>query len=380
VKAVLQFAPDGFTNSVPFPFRGPMKQVWKKKLTTALNNCLRCLRRQRRPIYASKGLEAEYAMTMVPFPQATGIADAFLKLLAERGITPTIGGKLEDEFLSIFELFEIWKDPQRVRGLANEYEKIRDAAGIHDFAAKLLAARKTPEFAGFDEHLKLIATKKLRTTLSQITENDPTDDASRKLVELYVACLAVHCGDKLELDHPTNAKGDNPDILLSYSSGTWAIAIKTPSSRHGQTLFENIKKAGEQIECSAASKGLVLLNVRNILDHEALWKGSYKTLDEATAALKAEIVKVCDAANQDRPAEDWDRIFHDNKTVTPVLLIGQSVVRLPTAMAEETPTPLKMMVAWNVDREPFKEGVELAHCLTHWMQCILHGEPGPPPS
>jgi hypothetical protein len=282
--------------------------------------------------------------------------------------------------LSVTQLLEIGKNPQPAAGLANEDQIIRNAAGVHDFAAKLLAAREVPEFAQFDEHLKLIATAKLKTTLSQIGENDPTDDAARKLVELYVACLAIHCGENIRLDHPANAKGDNPDILLSYRDKIWALAIKTPSSRHGQTLFENIEKAGQQIERSAANNGLVVLNVKNIIDHEALWRSSFATLDDAMAALKTEIAKVCEAADKDRPVADWDTIFAGNKTVLPVLLIGQSAVLLPTANSAKTPTPLKMMLACGFDRTLNQEGAELAHCLTHWMQIILRGEPGPPPS
>jgi hypothetical protein len=254
-----------------------------------------------------------------------------------------MGGALEDEFLSVTQLLDVWKNPRQTVGIAKEDQIIRNAAGVHDFAAKLLAARDTPEFVQFVEHLKLIATGKVKTTLSQTTENDPTDDAARKLVELYVACLAVHCGESVRLDHPTNAKGDNPDILLSWRDKIWALAIKTPSSRHGQTLFENIEKAAEQIERSAADKGLVVLNVKNIIDHEALWKGSFATLDEAVAALKAEIAKVGETADKDRCSADWDAVFVGNKTALPVLLIGHSVVLLPTRASAKTPTPLNVL-------------------------------------
>ena len=64
----------------------------------------------------------------------------------------------------------------------------------------------------------------------------------------------------------------------------------------------------------------------------------------------------------------------------PVLLVGQSVVLLPTGKSAKTPTPLKMMLAYGFDRTLDEEGAELAHCLTHWTQIILRGEPGPPPS
>jgi hypothetical protein len=266
--------------------------------------------------------------------------------------------------LAVTQLIEIWKNPTLVQGIANESQIIQNAAGIHDFAAKLLSARTTPEFPQFDDHLNLIATGKLRTTLSQITKNDPTDDASRKLAELYIACLAVHCGEDIRIDHPTNAKGDNPDILLSYGGNPWALAIKTPSwPGQGQTLFENIEKAAEQIERSTADRGIVVLNVKNIIDHQKLWDGQFSTLEQAKDALKDEIAKVCDAADRDRPAEDWDGVFAGKKTVLPVLLMGQSVVLLPTAASDRTPTPLKMMVACGFDRPLDHEGVETCSVL-----------------
>ena len=170
----------------------------------------------------------------------------------------------------------------------------------------------------------------------------------------------------LRLDHPTQSKGDNPDIMLSYGAQTWALAIKTPSSsQHGQTLFENIAKAGEQIERSAADRGLVVFNVKNIIDHQALWNGSFATLDDAIAALREQISKLCAATDRDRPAADWDGVFAGKKTVLPVLLMGQSVVLLPPGASDKTPTPLKMMVACGFDREFDLEGAELARCLTH---------------
>src|SRR5262245_32960240 len=101
-------------------------------------------------------------MAWVPFSNANRISDAFLVLLADRGITPAMGGKLEDELLSVTQLLELVKNPKQAASLANESQIIWAAAGVHDFAAKVLAARKTPEFSQFDEHLKLIATRKLK--------------------------------------------------------------------------------------------------------------------------------------------------------------------------------------------------------------------------
>ena len=295
-------------------------------------------------------------------------------MLEDQGIHPLNRSDVEHEFLTIMELLEFWKNPNR-----NVSENVlRTGAGVHDFAAKVLAARHCPEFPTFQNHLELVAKGTVDTAISQMAAGAP-DDTARKLVELYVACLAIHCGENIALDHPVSSKGDNPDILLDYGSKRWAIAIKTTSSKHGQTLYENIKKAAEQIERCDADSGLVLLNVKNSIDHDSLWQKTFTDQDDAIANLRQGILGLLDAADHEREKSDWDRIFAGKKTVLPVMMMAQSVVRLPTKASAQTPTPIKMLVAGCFDRQPDSEGLELATCLSHCMQTILRGEPGPPP-
>lgn len=317
-------------------------------------------------------------MTLIPFSLADRIASEFLDLLSARGINPIRSSQLEHELLSVTALLEIWKNPQLAQG-QDEAGILRNAAGVHDFAAKVLSCRNLPEFPQLDDHLKLIAGGTLKTTLSQTVENDPVDDTARKLVELYVACLALHCGTNVRLDHPTSSKGDNPDVLLSFEGETWALAIKTPSSAKKQSLFDNIKSAAKQIERSGADKGLVVISAKNIIDHKALWESSFANLGEAEAGLRAELEKVANEATRDQLQQEVDAVFAGKKTVLPVLFIGQSVVLLPTIASAKTPTPIKMMTACFYDRPGDATGIELAHSLSHWMQEILLGEPGPPP-
>jgi hypothetical protein len=82
----------------------------------------------------------------------------------------------------------------------------------------------------------MVAEAREFTTIGQIAPADVRDDISRKMAELYVGCLAVHCGDQVVLDHPHRAKGDNPDILLTWEGRRWALAVKTlMSKRNGLT-------------------------------------------------------------------------------------------------------------------------------------------------
>ncbi|MFI7720512.1 hypothetical protein ACIAM6_19310, partial [Acinetobacter baumannii] len=74
------------------------------------------------------------------------------------------------------------------------------------------------------------------------------------MAELYVGCLAAHVGTNVILDHPTASRGDNPDIIFTVEETTtavprqWALAIKSISSRSGQTIFERIKEGARQID------------------------------------------------------------------------------------------------------------------------------------
>jgi hypothetical protein len=319
-------------------------------------------------------------MSFVPYQDAKDIGARFLAVLSVRGITPPAGSAVEAEMLSLVELLEIWSDPARIRQTHENALIIRQAAGAHDLAAKVLSSEKLPEFRSFEKHLKMIAEAKEFTTVTQNAVADGRDDISRKMAELYVGCLAIHCGTQVVLDDPQHAKGDNPDVMLSYEGQSWAIAIKTlVSDRHGQTIFDNIRRAAQQIDASAAEKGLIVINAKNVIDHDKLWNPPrpFASVGESVEVLRAELRRLADLARKERPESDWDEVF-SGKAVPPVTFMGQSVAYLPLGGAFRAPTPLKAMVSFGADRND--KAMELAGCLNHWMQLLLHGLPGPPPS
>jgi hypothetical protein len=321
-------------------------------------------------------------MPFVPYQAANDVADRFLELLRQRNITPPQRTKAETELLALTDLMEIWRDPVRIRNTQNEAQTIRSAAAIHDLAAKVLSAEALPDFASFEEHLKLIAQAKEFTTIGQIAPADARDDISRKIAELYIGCLAIHCGDQIILDHPQRAAGDNPDILLTYEGRRWALAVKTlVSSRNGQTIFERIREGAAQIDRSGAAFGMVVINAKNVIDHDAFWgpPPPFAGLDAAVEALRAQLRGLVNLAAQDRPQAEWDDLFR-GKTVPPVIFIGQSVTYLPLGGGFAAPTPVKAMVVDACNRAPDPTGGQLACCLNDWMQTIVLGQPGPPPA
>ena len=278
------------------------------------------------------------------------------------------------------------KNPSLAQG-TKQVTLLRAAAGLHDFAAKVLSAEPLPEFTNFLPHLCLIAQTKIApASLSQNVPSPYNDDTARKMAELYMGCLAAHVGTQVDLDSPTAAKGDNPDVIFTATPTScnvaqqperWALAIKTIGTSQGQTIFERIKEGAEQIDdpkCRA-QKGMVVINAKNALCHDALWNGTFSNLQAAMDALGNQLDTLADNANTGRSQCEWDAIFL-GKVKRPVLFLGQSLVHLPTQAAAKTPTALKMLKAYGANGalDPTAHG--LARCLNHFMQTILLGIPG----
>lgn len=325
-------------------------------------------------------------MTLVPFADANDIGDRFLALLQKLGLDrPPPASKLEDELLSLTQLIEVTRNPALATG-PHRVSILRAAGGMHDLAAKVLSIETIPEFPRFLPHLKLINETKVQTSsIGQNAAGSVFDDVSRKMAELYIACLAAHTGFGVELDHPTHSKGDNPDVIFAVRdksrqvSERWALAIKTISSKQGQTIFDNIKKGAEQIDdpkCKA-DRGFVIINTKDALDHNALWNPPtpFPDVSAATRALCAQLESLSNAAALNRPQQDWDQLFK-GRARRPVLFLGQSLVRLPTPASSSTPTELKVMQMYPAGGAIDQTSHKIAYYLNHYMQIVLKGIPG----
>jgi hypothetical protein len=325
-------------------------------------------------------------MTYVPFATAHEVSDRFLALLHKHGIDPPAGSAMDDELLSLTQLIEVTKDPNLATG-PNQVSILRSAAGIHDLAAKVLSVETILEFPRFLEHLRLIAEKKVpAASLGQNASSGPYDHTARKMAELYLGCLAAHAGTDVNLDHPTNATGDNPDVIftveevcIAKEAKRWALAIKTISSRQGQTIFHRIKEGAEQIDSvrCRADVGIVVINAKSALDHEALWNPTipFPDLPAAINALRAQLEAFEKSAADQRPQSEWDDLFK-GKVVRPIIFMGQSLVKLPTAAHAQTPTPLKMLKLYDAQGAGDPVAVGIAGSMNHFMQTVLQGIPG----
>jgi hypothetical protein len=319
-------------------------------------------------------------MSVTSFREADTIVDRFLCLLSKKGIHPPPYSGIESELLSVTELLALTKNLSVATGRPS---LLAEAGGIFDLAAKVLSISNQPEFDSFAPHLGLFSAKLPLASAVQSTKGHATDDVHRKITELYLGSLAIHVGHNVEIDDPGAARGDNPDVLFDCvtedgeTTKRWALAIKTISSTHGQTIFERISDGSKQINAPAcqAHRGIVVINAQGALAHSTLWSSLFPNEERAIDALTGQIRGLAQAAGADRPLSEWQEVF-SGRTSSIVLYMGHAVVRIATQDNEEIPTVLKVLVVDHPTQCCDAEAESVAWRLNHYMQSITKGHPG----
>ena len=260
-------------------------------------------------------------MSYPPFAEASETVDRFLAILDAHGID--LGGASEDEALSMSSLLDMWRNPAGLP--ADPRRVVRNAMGFVDLAGKVVAVENHADFNQLLPHLQMLAT----TSVLQNAKSPVTDATGNKVIELYIAALAMSFSQDVVLDHPDHSKGDNPDVMMTFRGRRWALALKTLHSRKPRTIFDNIKKASGQIEASSADHGLVVLNLKNELDYEAFWPSPDDALPEMTVRqnLKDQVAGITGTLKE-VPTQEWLEILGPaRKADVPVVCFGQAVAR-----------------------------------------------------
>lgn len=263
------------------------------------------------------------------------------------------------------DVLNMWRRPDSRP--ADARSVVSQAMGFVDLAGKVAAVENHVDFPQLLSHLKMLAG----TTVVQNAPSVVTDGDANKVIELYIAALAMTAGSNISLDDPNHSKGDNPDVMLDFRGKRWALALKTLHSRKPQTLFDNIKKASDQIEASAADHGLVVLNVKNELDYGALWPSASSSQPEEM--VKAELHhQICAIAHQldvFEPEEWRDILGPARKAVPPVLFFGQAVSSaIPAEGRQPFFMSLKCMMTYLTPSPDTTGGLRLANHLNDAAQ------------
>jgi hypothetical protein len=192
------------------------------------------------------------------------LVDDFKNVLNRFGVEIMAGSNLEAACLSVVEVFAKHKQP-RLRSGQDDFRKLfGDVLGIWSLLKLTVQFQDHPTFQSFVPHLALLN----KGTVVQNKRLNVSDEASNKIFELLFALVLLSVGNELALDHPSLAQGDNPDVLITIDNKRWGFALKTPYSRSAKTFFDNLRKGVDQIKNSKAEIGCVVVNFRNLIDHE----------------------------------------------------------------------------------------------------------------
>lgn len=204
----------------------------------------------------------------------------------------------------------------------------RVAVGLSDLAQKAVHVTDHPDFRQLCPHFALLLEE---SALLQNLRSDVTDAASNKLFELMIALSVMQFGRDVRLDHPDVSRGDNPDVLALVRGAEWGFACKVPHTRQLRTYAGNVITAVDQIERSPAQHGLVLMNLKNLVDHDIMWPiveqpdGTYlykawPDSDTADAALEAYVGELLGDWEEAFGGDDGVREIFDGKKAAPIVL------------------------------------------------------------
>lgn len=215
-------------------------------------------------------------MSFHSYANAEQLVFEFERVLNSAGISIRTGSVLERVALNVIDLHEKHVRPElRPSGEEDVRPAHRDLVGMADLASKVVSACSAGVPQGLVSHLALLneTDAPLQNARASVL-----DQANNKLFELLIACLCIMSGaDDVELDSPTSSKGNNPDVIARFHGDSWAFACKAVHGPGGMSIYENLKKAVSQIDRADVLRGIPVLSLKNILDHDSYWPVSPDT-------------------------------------------------------------------------------------------------------
>jgi hypothetical protein len=211
---------------------------------------------------------------LVSFGAAEDLVQAFRRFLSDHDIPVPDDSELGIACASMTNiLLRHWdaalRDPN-----ADIRKEFRDALALHAFLDNILDARNHAGFPQFLEHLKNL-------TKGGVRQNQWTsilDRLAPKLFELLIGLAAMHIGSGITLDHPTKSSGGtNPDVIVTIEGARWAFACKMLNTydegypAKTKAYFDNIKDGVRQINNADVDHGLVIVSMKNAIDHNKAW-------------------------------------------------------------------------------------------------------------
>jgi len=216
---------------------------------------------------------------MKKFPEAFSLEDnqrvilEFEKLLEQRGLKIPINSPLEKASLTILEMIEVRKDKTVHNQTIDCRESWRQAFSLADVARKTLNAQQHPDFDKLLLHLKLLLEPGdfSQFSASSISASAKDKETNNKIFELFAGVILFQICSNLRFDHPHSSKGDNPDVIGEFKTKKWAFACKTSHTENPKTFLERVREGVAQIEKAKVDRGIVVINLKNLIPHNEIW-------------------------------------------------------------------------------------------------------------
>jgi hypothetical protein len=307
-------------------------------------------------------------------------------LLAVHGIRIQPGGSLEQDVLAVLHLVS----QKRARLADPTKEDIRPAyrtlIGVHEFASLLLSVQHNPQFTVLLPHLRLLNEGRAL----QNTPSSGTDQAANKLFELYMAAVAIQCGEQVALDDPHSSRGDNPDILVTIRGQRWGIACKVLHGKTPQGFLDNLAKGLDQIDRSSAQIGVVAFNFKNIMEHDRIWPlapidgiagnpltaASWSDPNAPFQILVAQLQDIGVEIVSYLPAGSLPALFDGHKSIPGFLAWGASP---SAAFINGRPTPCSVRALNFQNAAPISSEVQAVLACLNWSIYADSEDRGPGP-
>lgn len=194
----------------------------------------------------------------------------------------------------------------------------RRAISLADLAHKILAVEHHPDFAKLRFLFPpLLVDREHDISLFSATRRE--NESNNKLFELLVGASLMRFMQECEFGNPRAKKGSrNPDFMGRWHGKKWGVACKAMHSLNPKAAIDRIWDGIDQVERSGVDAGLVVLNAKNLVDHDQVWRAerihgqwqyhafenSDRVQDAFIAAYENYITGILLKASGDEPEEE----------------------------------------------------------------------------
>ncbi|ABE62191.1 hypothetical protein Nham_1367 [Nitrobacter hamburgensis X14] len=304
---------------------------------------------------------------------ASDLVDRFEELLAKHSISVPRHAETGADMLPFRSILDRLK-----AGFSGTPDDLRTdytaAIAVHDLAAKVLQVKDHPRFRDLLPHLEILAKGAIH-----LTEPPPAyPDGYNKLIEVYWACLALSAGLTIDLDHPTDSTGRNPDVITSASTrpSRHGYAFKTIRSPYAQSILTHLEKGVDQIQRSNCSESIVALHLTPRLQSADIWPagGSFLHWGQPAIAVASACHAMLTEVVTDNGMAKIDDIFRGTKVAGVVLCLGFCpTVAINPLTGRPTMMPLKVATLVEISQLNPLSGSFFSELtgLNHQMQTVL---------